>query len=353
MWNMMLTRFFNTVIKNQRAQIYKHRTLSAFIFNVNNMCTDTFDINLLSSEDKEKILQVINSKSVKDLAQYSITKKRAEKLELHRANNGPFESLDDLLQVRSMNNKCVYNFYKSIICGKKKPPKKIMSGLVVTPQNTDTSQRDVDTVLGIYIGHDLISWSLLNRDCEVLQWSYKSFPRKGPKENIHTLLQETIPIAKKLPKADRYIMQETGGDVGRIQNSHFYQNFVQQSIIGAIILSYLTMLDNKFNDTTGFVANNIFILRRRVLRKIYGLVIDNEGISTQYMVQKLLQESDEPIKTKEPKVLIGTELRNMYNAQSSVCQEQIGWSLLISLAFIELIVHKRPDMILREAPQRL
>jgi len=41
-------------------------------------------------------------------------------------------------------------------------------------------------------------------------------------------------------------MQETGGDVGRIQNRQFYQNFVQRSIMGAIILSYLTM-DNKFN----------------------------------------------------------------------------------------------------------
>jgi len=101
------------------------------------------------------------------------------------------------------------------------------------------------------------------------------------------------------------------------------------------------------------VTNNIFILRQHVLRKIYGLIIDNEAISTQYMVQKLLQESDELIKTKEPKVLIGTELRNMYNAQSPVYQEQIGWSLLIALAFIELIVHKRTDMILREVPQRL
>lgn len=101
------------------------------------------------------------------------------------------------------------------------------------------------------------------------------------------------------------------------------------------------------------MANNVFILRQNVLRKIYGLLIDNEVISTQYMLQKLLQESDELIKTKEPKVIIGTELRNMYNAQSSVCQEQIGWSLLIALAFIELIVHQRTDMILREAPQRL
>jgi len=42
----------------------------------------------------------------------------------------------------------------------------------------------------------------------------------------------------------------------------------------------------------------------------------------------------------------------MYNAQSPVNQEQIGWSLLIALAFIELIVHKRTDMILREVPQR-
>lgn len=97
------------------------------------------------------------------------------------------------------------------------------------------------------------------------------------------------------------------------------------------------------------MTNNIYILRQRVLRKIYGLVVENETISTQYMLQKLLYESDELIETKEPKVLIRTELKDMYNAQTPVCQEQIGWSLLIALAFTELIVHKRTDMILREA----
>lgn len=354
MWNMMLMKFFNTIIKNQRVQIYKHWAQNATVFKMNSMCTNAFDMNLLSPEDKEKILEVINNKTTKDLLQYSITKKRAEKLELHRANDGPFKSLDDLLKIQSMNNKWVYNFYKSIICGKRKAsPKKIMSGLVVTPQNTEADLKDINTVLGIYVGYDLISWSLLDRNCEVLQWDYKSFQRKEKKENIHSLLQTTIPIARKLPKADRYVMQETGGDVGRIQNRQFYQNFVQRSIIGAIILSHLTIMDSKFNDTTGFVANNIFILRQHVLRKIYGLIIDNEAISTQYMVQKLLQESDELIKTKEPKVLIRTDLRDMYNAQSSVYQEQISWSLLIALAFIELIVHRRTDMILREVPQKL
>lgn len=49
--------------------------------------------------------------------------------------------------------------------------------------------QNVNTVLGIYVGHDIISWSLLNRNCEVLQWSYKSFPRKEKKEKIHSLLQ--------------------------------------------------------------------------------------------------------------------------------------------------------------------
>lgn len=348
----MLTRFFSTVVKNQRVQIYKHWTLSTAVFKTNSMCTDTFDTNLLSAEEKEKILRVINNKSVKDLLQYSITEKRAQKLESYRANKGSFESWEELLQVNT-NNKWVYNFYKSIIIGKKKKkPKKILQGLVATPQNTD--QKDVNTVLGIYVGSDIISWTLLNRNCEVLQWTYKSFPQKEKKENIHSLLQATIPIARKLPKADRYIMQEISGDVGRIQNRHFYQNFVQRSVRGAIILSHLTMLDSKFNDTTvEFVANNIFTLRQSVLRKLYGLAMGNETISTRYVLEQLLQENQEVIKTKEPKVLIGPELIDMYHAQSSVCQEQIGWPLLIALAFVELIVHKRTDMILRESSQRL
>ncbi|EGI60314.1 PREDICTED: transcription elongation factor, mitochondrial-like isoform X1 [Acromyrmex echinatior] len=356
MWNRMLTRFFSTIIKNQRVQkkIYKDSTLSVTAVFKTSMCTDIFDINLLSPEDKNKILQVINNKTTEDLLQYSITKKRAQKLESYRENNGPFESLDDLLQVKGMKNRWLYNFYKSIIYGKKrKNPKKTMSTLIITPRSIGNNHKNVNTVLGIYVGHDIISWSLLNRNCEVLQWSYKSFPRKEKKENILSLLQTTLPIAKKLPKADQYIMQEIGSGVNHIQNIRFYQNCTQQSLIGAIILSHLTIVDSKFNDTTEFVANNIYILRQRVLRKIYGLVIDNETISTQYMLQKLLQGNDELIKTKEPKVLIRAELRNMYNTQSSICQEQIGWSLLIALAFVELVLHKRTDMILREASQKL
>lgn len=95
--------------------------------------------------------------------------------------------------------------------------------------------------------------------------------------------------------------------------------------------------------------NNVFILRQRVLPKIYGLVVGNETIATKYMMDKLLQESDRLMETKErlPSVLIKTELRNMYNAQSSVYQEQISWSLLIALAFLELVVHQRTDMIVR------
>lgn len=57
--------------------------------------------------------------------------------------------------------------------------------------------QDVNTVLGIYIGSDMISWSLLNRDCEVLQWSYKCFPQNRFKENIHSLLQ-IVSITKNI-----------------------------------------------------------------------------------------------------------------------------------------------------------
>ncbi|XP_025073000.1 uncharacterized protein LOC105422643 isoform X2 [Pogonomyrmex barbatus] len=308
MWNLMLMRLYNTTIKSRKVQICKHWTSNVTVIKMNSMCTntDSFDINLFSPVDKEKILEVINNRNTKDLLQYSISEKRAQNLELHRANNGPFTSLEDLLQ-------------------------------------------DVNTALGIYVGYDMISWSLLNRDCQVLQWSFKCFPQKESKENIHSILQTTIPIARKLPKADRYIMQEAS--IGHIQNRKSYQHFAQQSLMSAIILSYLTMQDNQCNDIVKFVENNIFILRQSVLRKVYGLTLDKETISTQYMLQKLLQES-ELVKTNEPKVLIGRELKDMYNAQNSVYQEQIGWSLLISLVFIELFVHKRSDMIFREFPQR-
>lgn len=308
-------------------------------------------MHLFSLEDKEKILSVINSKGIEDLLQYSITKKRAQSLESHRADSGPYSSLEDLLRVKGIDNKCLLKFYKSILCGKKNSAsKKIMRGLILTPTTTSDRHEDVSTVLGIYIGQDMISWSLLNRDCEVLQWSYKSFPQDKQRNTLHSLLQMTLPIAMKLPKADRYIMQEARVNM-RQQNRKLYQAYVEQSVMSGIILSHLTMSNSKFDDSMEFVASNIFMLRQQILQKIYGLIIKNEVISTQYMLQKLLQENEEVAEVKEhlPKILIGTKLRRMYDEQSPIYQEQISWSLLIALAFVELVVHQRADMIVRNA----
>ncbi|EZA61181.1 Transcription elongation factor, mitochondrial [Ooceraea biroi] len=331
-------------------QIYKHWGSSVVGCKMNSTYNEAIDEDLFSLENKEKILKVINSKNVEDLLQYSITKKRAQTLESHRADSGPYKSLEELLQVKGMNNKCLYKFYKSIIYGKKRSEsKKITRGLFLTPKTTGDEHKDVNTVLGIYIGPDMISWLLLNRDCEVLKWSYKSFSQEKDKLklNLHSLLQMTLPIAAQLPKADRYIMQETN-KVGR----KFYQANVRECVINAIILSYLTTLNCRFDNSAEFAMNNIFIFRQRTLQKIYGLMVDHEIISTQYVVQKFLQESDKVTKGVEehlPSVLIRTELRKMYNAQSPIYQEQISWSLLIALAFMELIVHQRTDMIVRNA----
>lgn len=347
MWNIMLRKLFNTIVKTQKAEVCKHWRSSAIALKISNMCTDAMNTDSLSLEDKEKILQVINDKSTEALLQYSITKKRAENLECHRANNGPYKSLEDLLQVKGMNDKCLYKFYKSIICGKRTGPKKITRGLVLTPK--PSNQKDVNTVLGLYIGSDMISWSLLNRDCQVLQWDYKCFPSSTLKENIHSLLQITLPIAAKLPKADRYIMQEMVTKIDYHKDHPFYKAYVQESVITGVILSYLATSNIKFNSTTEFITSKVFILRRRILPKIYGLIVGNEVIATKYTMEKLLQESDRLMKSKErlPSVLINTELRNMYNAQNPVYQEQISWSLLIALAFLELVVHERTDMIVR------
>lgn len=346
MWNIMLRKLFNTIVKSQKAEVCKHWRSSAIALKINNMCTDAMDTDSLSLEDKEKILQVINNKSTEDLLQYSITKKRAENLECYRTNNGPYKSLKDLLQVKGMNDKCLYKFYKSIIHGKKRTgPKKITRGLVLTPK--PSSQKDVNTVLGIYIGPDMISWSLLNRDCQILQWDYQCFPSSTLKKNIHSLLQITLPIAAKLPKADRYVMQEIVNKMGYHKDRSLYQAYTQESVITGIILSYLTTSNIKFNSTTEFITSKVFILRQNILPKIYGLVVGDEAVATKYTMEKLLQESDRLMKTKEclPSVLINTELKNMYNAQTPVYQEQISWALLIALAFLEMVVHERTDMI--------
>lgn len=74
---------------------------------------------------------------------YSITKKLAQNLELHRVNNGPYSLLEDLCKVKGINNKNLYKFYKSIILGKKiTQHRKLTRGLVLTPK-TNADKHEV------------------------------------------------------------------------------------------------------------------------------------------------------------------------------------------------------------------
>lgn len=73
---------------------------------------------------------------------YSITKKRAQNLELYRSTNGPFSSLEELLQVNNMDHKNLYKFYASIISGKKKnTSRKAVRGLIITPKVTNDTEK--------------------------------------------------------------------------------------------------------------------------------------------------------------------------------------------------------------------
>jgi hypothetical protein len=95
--------------------------------------------------------------------------------------------------------------------------------------------------------------------------------------------------------------------------------------------------------------DNVCILRRNILQRIYNLVIGNKVVCTQHIMQKLMEKNDEISKFGEhlPNILIRRDLRQMYDKQKLINQEQISWSLLIALAFMDLVVHQRTDMIIR------
>jgi len=76
------------------------------------------------------------------MPRYSITKKCAQNLESYRTINGLYKSLEDLSQVKGIDNKCLHKFYKSIIDDKKKN-RRIAHNLLLTSKiNKDMVQEE-------------------------------------------------------------------------------------------------------------------------------------------------------------------------------------------------------------------
>ncbi|XP_035737018.1 transcription elongation factor, mitochondrial-like isoform X2 [Vespa mandarinia] len=291
------------------------------------------------------ILKILNDETIDYFKRYRIPQSLAIKLHLYREKYGSYKSLKDILEVQDMTKELLNIFIQSIINDKQFKIMHNFKKSIILPL-ADIPQDQISTILGIHVGTNIISWTLLESEENVLDWNYENFLQIPKNDDTFGLFNLAWKLKFKIPKADVYVMDELNFNYNLSKSIKHTRIFLQKEKLKAMILAFLSEKNlSKENNETSSLPENVYLLKHEKLVKLFDLYIGNEIISSKNVINRLLCEKDcINNKEKDPVgVYIQKDIMHRYNNQVDYIKDQMNWSLLIGLTFLQLGVLGKYD----------
>ncbi|CAL7943207.1 unnamed protein product [Xylocopa violacea] len=247
------------------------------------------------STNDDEILQIVNECKLKQLTKY-IEPSYAEAIISNRTNNGPYKSLNDLISQNELTSEHLNNFYTLI--NSLKIRQKKWGKFVLSPAIKDIVMPK--TVLGIHIGLDALTWTLLSSDLKILDWDCLIWHDTTRCINNIDLVNKALSFVQTLPLSSCYVVEEF-----KIRNRTLsYLLFIQQLYIA--IICFLKLKESQGWNNLMESKNNICVLKYMASAHFFKLVVDDE-------------------------------VKHKFTTKSIEHQEQMGWSLVKALTLIRLV----------------
>nr|KAF7419718.1 hypothetical protein H0235_010015 [Vespula pensylvanica] len=262
------------------------------------------------------ILKILNDKRIDYFKRYKIPESHANKLHLHREQYGSYKSLEDILEIQDMTKEILDAFIHSIINDKQYKNLQSFRRSIIFP-SADIPREQISTVLGIYVGTNIISWTLLESKENILEWKYENFLEVPKSDYTFELFNLAWKLMLKIPTADAYVMDETNFNCTLLKSVKQVKVFLQREKLKAMILAFLSQKN---------------LLQGTSMTNGY------EVMSSGRVINKLLYEEDcTNDEEKHPVgVYIQKDIMHSYNNEINYIKDQMNWSLLIALTFLQL-----------------
>lgn len=279
-------------------------------------------------EKEDEILNLVNKSNIKELTKY-IQQPLAETIISNRTADGPYKSLDELLSKNEIDSDSLNKFYTLIIDHKMQRRK--WKKFTITPDVKTIMMPK--TILGIHVGPTAITWTLMNSNCQVLDWDCIVWRDKFSKMNTYDLINLTSSIACALPESNSYVIEEF--QIGKKSMQHILFN---QQLVTIGISSCLKLIQKqRTSNSLGNLESNIYVLHPLASARFFNLMIGQEVIASEYVTKVILNDV-ETDKKEAQDVRINNELKKKYMDKEPDHREQMGWSLLKALTFVRLVM---------------
>ncbi|KAK1132399.1 hypothetical protein K0M31_016508 [Melipona bicolor] len=278
--------------------------------------------NVKFSKSKRSSLQLINTSDLKQLSKF-IEASHAKTIISIRKKDGLYKSLNDLSLRTKINNDVLAKFHRSI--SNYEISMRTWSKYVT---HDEIIFQMPATTLAIHVGPSAINWTVVNCDFKILDWDSRVWQNGTSKITTYDTINLIASITQQLPVCNCYVMEE----IKMINNKS--SNLLIQNQINTGIASCLKLITNQ--GTNNSPKNRLYLLKSSASARYFHLIIGSEAISANYVMKKILSDTDVNDKMLQ-RVNVDEKLKRKYNEMFTDEKEQIGWSLLKALTFMCII----------------
>ncbi|XP_051888923.1 transcription elongation factor, mitochondrial [Pristis pectinata] len=290
--------------------------------------------DLYTPEQREVILQVLNTASREELAGIKLLRgRKSANIVEYREGHGPFTHLQSLLEVPLFKHKTIMRVCQSILSPLQEPGKreKRFHGLKFIKPDVEKKQLlAAKTIVSIVFGIRRIAWAHVDQNLTVLDWNQEESHRymKGP--YLPSLYLEEISSAvSKIPKADFFILEKPSIS---IQNTNLFPVTLHLRTIEAMLHGLLGAhyLEDR--------RHRVLSVVRTAIGKHFQLMVGEARTSGRELVQQLMVDS---VTQEHPRVLFPRDAlpryRRLFQKAGPDRGEELCDALLQAVAFYEFL----------------
>ncbi|XP_044272006.1 uncharacterized protein LOC123015953 [Tribolium madens] len=304
-----------------------------------------------NNAEQEKILNILNESNKDQLQCFNVAQTNIKKIENYKKRNGPFKSLNELLEVDGLSVKMLEKMCKQLILDSTNPNVKTTTNenkktrQILTPQLPTST--DLSTAVGIHLAPMGVSWAKISVSGNQLEsWGYEDFTNLPKKMFSTDTFKLALDILNQLPTGDAYIF-EGNSSMGQKQSSAV-PPYTQQLELCSMLLALI----NTSSNHNKISQNSVYFLRSKLPARMFKTLVGNECVSCTSVILQLLGDSPDDFTLPCSSITFEEKLKSDYLVQSPAHKELLGQALMLVIAFMDLCIRKNPISIKAIAPNR-
>ncbi|XP_020502052.1 transcription elongation factor, mitochondrial [Labrus bergylta] len=288
-----------------------------------------------TSEQRQTILHLLNTATRERLADVKLLRGRKSlNIVAHRTKNGPFKSLESVVDVPLLKHKSAVTVFNSILNPVKKEKKvRIQLAKFIRPEVDRTWLEEATNVVSIVCGTQKIAWAHVDRGMTVLDWQQLDCPNflRGT-YMASAYLNDVSALVTLLPSADFYIIEKSSISV---QNTTLFPIMAHMRAVEAMLFA---LLEPRNTPPDSNIPPRVLNMMRTAVGRHFGLMVGDARTSGAQAVRQLMTES---VTQKLPRINFPPDLlmkyRNAFQLGSRRGGEELCDALLQAVTFYELL----------------